>query len=199
MGGLLRWFGIAPEKTGAIVVHNIADGLSMSITSMLARVLGAHGASNAMVMGAAAGFGLIALALVAILYRMNRLPLFTWPDVFGQREQPFKGLVALEWAGLMAITLAFSPNTNARHLVLTVLVNCLGAALVLLPRPSVPRLPALIGLLLIFLSYIMPGAKALRQIGFNHYYYGLPCWCLLVGYLLMLWTGLRYVRTCPRV
>ena len=41
----------------------------------------------------------------------------------------------------------------------------------------------------------MPGAKTLRHMGFNHFVYGVPCWGLLIGYLLILWTGLRYLAS----
>ena len=193
MGGLLRWLGVAPEKTGSIVVHNIADGLSVSITSATARVLGAQGVSNPKIMLAAAGIGLVSLLAVAALYAFNRLPFWVWPPSGQQRHQPFRALVALEWAGLMTVSLAFSPNTNARHLVLTAIVNAVGAALVVLPRPGVSRAPATLGLLLIFYGYIWPFGKAVRHAGFNHYVYGVPCWFLLVGYVLILWTGLRFV------
>jgi len=193
MGGLLRWVGVAPQASHSITVHNIADGLSVSITSALARVLGAHGFSNPQVLMVAAGVGIVSLGIVMFLYYINGLSLWNWPDARGQLQPLFRGLVALEWAGLVAVALAFSPDTNTRHLVLTVLVNALAAALLLTPRPFVPRIPALIGAILIFLGYIMPGAKTLRHMGFNHFVYGVPCWGLLIGYLLILWTGLRHV------
>jgi hypothetical protein len=194
MGGLLRWVGVAPETSHSITVHNIADGLSVSITSALARVLGARGFTNPQIMAAAAGVGIAALLIVAMLYAACGFALWKFPPANKQRSQPFKGLIAMEWAGLVTVALAFSPNTNARHLVLAALVNVTGAALLLLPKPSVSRLPAVIGLALIVLGFTMPGAKFLRQhAGFNHYVYGVPCWCLLIGYLLILWVGLRYL------
>jgi hypothetical protein len=192
MGGLLRWVGIAPEASGSIKVHDIADGLSVSITSGLARVLHPHGMSNAQVMALAAGVGVLALLVVAALYRINRLPLWVWPARDEQGRQPFRALVALEWVGLMTVAIAFSPDTNARHLVLAAFVNLLGAALLLAPRRGVSRTPSAIGLALILLAFIAPFAKQLRHIGFNHYVWSVPCWCLLIGYLLVLWTGLRY-------
>jgi hypothetical protein len=195
MGGLLRWVGVAPETSHSITVHNIADGLSVSITSALARVLGARGFTNPQIMMAAAGVGIAALLIVALLYAACGFALWKFPPAAKQRSQPFKSLVALEWAGLVTVALVFSPNTNARHLVLAALVNVAGAALLLIAKFSVSRIPALIGLALIFLGFTMPGAKFLRQhVGFNHYVYGVPCWCLLVGYLLILWVGLRYTR-----
>jgi len=198
MGGLLRWVGITPESSHSITVHNIGDGLSVSITSALARILGAHGFSNPQVLVAAAGIGGLAVAIVMVLYRINRLAIWSWPSADRQLTGPFRGLVAMEWAGLVTVALAFSPDTNTRHLVLTVLVNAAAAGLLLTPRPAVPRAPALYGALLIFIGYIMPGARALRHMGFNHFVYGVPCWGLLIGYLLILWTGLRFIATADR-
>ena len=106
---------------------------------------GRHGFSNPQVLVAAAAVGILALAIVMVLYHVNGFSLWNWPNVSHQFQEPFRGLVALEWAGLVAVALAFSPDTNTRHLVLTVLVNALAAALLLTPRPSVPRTPALIG------------------------------------------------------
>lgn len=194
MGGLLRWIGIAPETIGSIKVHDIADGLSVSITSGLARMLRPHGPSNAQVMLAAAAVGIVLLLIVALFYRINRLPMWLWPSREGQAAQPFRALVAMEWVGIVTLSICFSPDTNARHLVLAAFVNLLGATLILLPRPGISRVPVAIGLLLMLLAFIAPFAKQLRQMGFNHYVYSIPCWFLLIGYLAILWVGLRFIR-----
>jgi hypothetical protein len=193
MGGLLRWVGLGPETTGAIKVHDIGDGLSVSITSGLARLLHPHGFSNAQVMAAAVGVAAAALIIVAIFYRLNRLPLWVWPARPGQSSQPYRALVALEWVGIVTLSIVFSPDTNARHLVLAAFVNLLGASLLVLSRRGADLIPIVIGLGLILLAFIAPFAKQLRHAGFNHYVYSVPCWCLLIGYLLVLWVGLRFV------
>jgi hypothetical protein len=193
MGGLLRWVGLGPETTGAIKVHDIGDGLSVSITSGLARMLHPHGFSNAQVMGAAAGVAAASLIIVAIFYRLNRLPLWVWPARPSQSSQPYRALVALEWVGVVTLAIVFSPDTNARHLVLAAFVNLLGASLLVLSRKSADLIPIAIGLGLILLAFIAPFAKQLRHAGFNHYVYSVPCWFLLIGYLLVLWVGLRFV------
>lgn len=198
MGGLLRWVGVAPEKSGSITVHDIGDGLSVSITSGLARVLRPHGMSNAQVMLAAAGVGIISLLIVAAMYRLDRLPLWIWPTRDAQAAQPFRGLVALEWVGIVTLAICFSPDTNARHLVLAAFVNLLGAGLLILPRGGISRVPVIIALAMIFLAFIAPFAKQLRHMGFNHYVYSVPCWCLLVGYLLVLCAGLQLVKRIAR-
>ena len=198
MGGLLRWVGISPDSSHSITVHNIADGLSVSITSALARVMGAHGFSNPQILVAAAGVAFLALVIVIIMYQFEGLPLWQWPNRRRQAQGPYLGLIAMEWAGLVTIALAFSPDTNTRHLVLTVLVNAAAASLLVAPKLSVSRAPALIGAVVIFLGYIMPGARTLRHLGFNHFVYGVPCWGLLIGYLMILLTGLNYISTQRR-
>ena len=194
MGGLLRWVGIAPEKSGSITVHDIGDGLSVSVTSGLARVLRPHGLGNAQVMIVATGVGIVSLLIVAILYRLNRLPLWIWPGSRQQARQPFRGLVALEWVGIVTMAMVFSPDTNARHLVLASFVNLLGASLLVVPRRGISRVPIVVGLGLILLAFVAPFAKQLRHAGFNHYFYSIPCWFLLAGYLMVLWAGLRFVK-----
>ena len=204
LGGLLRWVGVPPEVSHAVKVHNIADDLSVSVTSMLARVLGPHGFSNSRIMLLAMLLGVISLALVAWMYRANGLALFRWPPASRQIAHPFKALVAMEWAGLVTVALVFSPDTNTRHLVLTVLINALAAVILIDPHPSVLRTPVLIGVLLIFVGYIMPlGQRAQPLHGF-YFTYSIPGWCLLLGYLLILGTGLRRVgfpcdRTFPPI
>ncbi|MDB5357421.1 MAG: hypothetical protein JWN24_3874 [Phycisphaerales bacterium] len=192
LAGLLRWVGVAPEAHG-ITVHNIADGLSVSITSFLARVLGPRGLSNSGVMAFAAGVGLMALLVVVWMYRANRLRLWPWPGAKWQSGQPFKGLVAMEWAGLVTIALAFSPDTNTRHLVLATLVNTLAAALLLTPRKTVNRGAVVRGVVWIFLAFIMPGARVWKPVHFFYFNYSIPSWGLLGGYLLILWAGLQYL------
>lgn len=194
LGGLLRWVGVPPEVSHAIKVHNIADDLSVSVTSMLARVLGPHGVSNPWIMLTAASVGGVALAAVGLMYRKSGFPLLRWPAPTRQMEQPFKGLVAMEWAGLVTVALAFSPDTNTRHLVLTVLVNALAATLLLAVMPTVSRVPVVAAVILIFIGYIMPlGQRAQPLHGF-YFTYSIPGWSLLVGYLLILGTGLQYLR-----
>jgi hypothetical protein len=194
LGGLLRWAGVQPEASHAVRVHNIGDDLSVSVTSALARILGPHGFSNAGIMAVATALGLLMLAVVMWMYRANGFSVWNWPAESQQREQPFRGLVAAEWAGLVSVALVFSPDTNTRHLVLAVLVNALAAAILLTKRAGVSRAPAFVAAILIFLGFIMPfGAKGTAM---HHFYfrYGIPCWCLLAGYLLLLRTALFDIR-----
>ena len=191
LGGLLRWVGVPPEVSHAIKVHDIADGLSISATSALGRLLGRYGFSNPAIMLAAAGVGLLVLGIVVWMYRVHRFAFWRWPDRSAQSGQPFRGLVALEWPGLVTAALVFSPDTNTRHLVIAVLVNTLAAVILLASRPGVRRTPALIGAVLIFLAFIMPFGRAWTAMGTFYYTCSIPGWGLLLGYLMILWTGLQ--------
>jgi hypothetical protein len=185
-GGLLKWVGVAPASPGAIQIHGIGDMLSLSITSALGRLLEPYGFSGAAIMAVAGGVGLVALVVVAWIYRAHGVSLWRSPGRTARAKPPNAGLVALEWAGLMTVALAFSPDTNARHLLLNVIVNTAGVVLLLMPQPPASRLRLVAALLIIFLSAIMP-IHAWRG---DFFRYGIPCFGLLAGYLMILWTGL---------
>jgi len=193
IGGLLRWVGISPEASGSIKVHDIGDSLSVSVTSMLGRVLRPHGVTNSQVMVVAAGVGALCLAVVQSMYRFRKLPMWRWPAARMQDRSPFKSLLAMEWAGLITIALAFSPDTNTRHLVLAVLVNALGAAVVLKSGMGNYRLVAWAGMLVILLGFIMPFGIKGSAIHQFYFYYSIPGWSLLIGYLMILWSALAAI------
>ena len=194
MGGLLRWVGVAPERSHSIRLHDIADDLSVSLTSALARVLQPHGFSNFAVLILAGAIGLIVLLLAAWVYHRNGVSLIAWPDSPHQSLHPFRQLVALEWPGLVTAALVFSPDTNTRHLVMGVLVNALGAVLLLSLPPRRSR-KTLLGLLIIFVTYTMPFGRAASAMHLFYYRYSLPGCGLLAGYLLILWTGLELLSS----
>ena len=197
LGGLLRWVGVPPEVSHSIKVHNIADDLSVSVTSALARMLQPHGVSNSLVLGAAMIVGFIVLAVAGSIYRGQGLPLLRWPALARQRLQPFRALVGAEWAGLVAAALIFSPDTNTRHLVMALIVNALAAALMLKVRGA-DRTRLVIAALLIFLGFIMPfpsmrlGRVTLHQF---YFHYGIPGFALLIGYFLTLSVAVRVAST----
>ena len=189
-GGLLRWVGISSPGARNISVHDIGDMLSVSVTSGIARLLHPRGAGNAAVMLLAAAVGAAALAWVAVLYRRGDFSLWFWPGGTEQTREPYRALVALEWAGLITVALAFSPDTNVRHLVLAVIVNAAAVTLLSTAPAGVSKTPLVAGMMLIFVSFIMP----VRALSGFYFRYSLPGWCLLLGYLVILWTGLQAVR-----
>ena len=71
----------------------------------------------------------------------------------------------------------------------------LGAVLLLKPQPASQRKPALAGLALIFFAFIMPLGREIPPIGAFYYRYSSPGWGLLIGYLMILWSGLLNVAS----
>lgn len=197
-GGLLRWVGVSPEASHLVKVHDIGDSLSISVSSMLARVLEPRGLTHSQILLVAAGVGAVCLAAVQGMYKSKKFPMWRWPAAQLQREFPFKSLLAMEWAGLITVALAFSPDTNTRHLVLAVLVNALGAAVVLKSGSGNYRLVAWAGMLLILLGFIMPFGTKGSAIHAFYFFYSIPGWSLLVGYLMILWSALAAIAPKPR-
>ncbi len=136
--GIAQLFGVkvqAAESAAVVKAANIdalTVGHSMSITSGMARLVAAD-AWPALKWLLSAGIACMVLGALALVYRRFGLPLLVWPRAAAQSVSPYRAIVALEWAALMALALAFSPQTNPRHLVLLLLVFALLAALLCAP------------------------------------------------------------------
>ena len=76
-----------------------------------------------------------------------------------------------------------------------IVVILLCAVLLLIPRQRVPRLPLLIGVVVMFIGFIMPIPKMSGK-EFTHAYFvlGIASWCLLFMYAMLLYTGLCWVK-----
>ncbi len=190
--GLLRLLGIDAGPGPAANVSDMEVGFSVSVTSAIARAIRTGGST----LPALALAGLLAGATIGVaawMYRKNRVPVVDWPGAAGQGEQPYRAVVALEWVGLIAFALAFSPQTNTRHLYLLLLVQILAAVLLLFGRRGVSRVPVLVGLVVLFCGLNLPpgGPTWDPQVRWWRVVGG-PSWCLLAMYACTLWTGLRY-------
>jgi hypothetical protein len=196
LGGLTTWFGLPPPTLSdgrPIQVQSISAKLSLSITSFYARQCGSSHGRLALELTSLTAIA--ALAIAWAIYRKNGLPLWAWPAADEQRAQPYRGLVAVEWAGIIAAALAFSPDTNPRHLVLAVMVNCLAVSVLLSQRQITWRRLATAGVALILFGLVMP----VRSWGPGFYYpCSIPSWSLLIGYLLILPTAISVVREASR-
>jgi hypothetical protein len=130
--GIAELFGIKVQGSAAVVkaanIDALTVGHSMSITSGMARVV-ATDAWPALKWLLSAGIAGLVFGALALVYRRFGLPLLVWPRAAAQSLSPYRAVVALEWAALMALALAFSPQTNPRHLVLLLLVFTLLAVL----------------------------------------------------------------------
>lgn len=194
LGGLLGWVSKSAVAVKDAPIHGIADGLSVSVTSAFARALRDRHLPQSYALLIALALGLLLLGAAWMLYRRRALPMWAWPAAALQQSSSFRGLIALEWAALIVVTLAFSPDTNTRHLSMVLLVYCCCAPMLLIPRAGVPRGPLLAGTITLFIGLIMP-VKSLVSTPFLQFYFrwSFCSWSLVVMYALLLWTGLRYI------
>lgn len=195
LGGLLGWIGIHPA-TSQSHFHPIHSQVSISATSGLARAMRDHHLPGSYALIAA--ITLIALSILIVwgMYQKRGFPMWQWPDAGAQSATPFCGLVGLEWLGLIAAALVFSPHTNTRHMILAIPLEAAAAMMLLIPRPGVNRLPLLLATTGLILGFAMP-FRGVFSDGFTHAYfkYSLVSWCLLGMYFMLLRSGLQYISS----
>ena len=192
-GGLLKLFGIDLGVAHPARVRAITDAVSISLTSGLARTI--HHPSPVPLMVAAA-VGLAFCGYAVAVYVGNGVPLLRWPSVQRQHEPPYRGLLSVEWIGLLLLTLVFSPFTNSRHLYMLLDVNIAAGVLLLGTRGIVPRLPLAIGAALMFLGVTFPpgGTRLFDHADVFWRTVGGPGWCMLAMYTALIWTNVQYQR-----
>ena len=189
--GLLRLFGIHVGPEQAANIEGIRVDFSVSITSAFAREFG--GNDSLLLPFALAGLvGLAALGIAYWLYRRQGVAFVYRPDGSRPGDPAVRILTAVEWSGLIVAALIFSPQTNTRHLVLLLLVQMTGVALLMVPRTGVPRTPLVLGILLLTLGLVLP-TPGMGMGDYLYYwrYHGGVSWCALAMYGTLLWTGLR--------
>ena len=168
----------------AAAVHGLADSLSCSVTSAIARAISGP---TALVVATAIGVALFALA--AIAYRRRGVPLFGCST---------SAVTAVEWPVLIAVLLAFSPQTNTRHLYDALAVTTAAAVLLLVPTPGVSRWPVAVGCAALVLGFTLPPGRRTVQGFWSPTVAWLrvagPSWCLLIAAGCLLWTGLGRSR-----
>jgi Glycosyltransferase family 87 len=156
--GIAQLLGIKVQTVQAANIDALTVGHSVSITSGMARIAGLDAAPSLkwlLTIGAV----LAAFVALAAVYRRFGMPVLKWPKASEQTASPYRAMVALEWAALMALALAFSPQTNPRHLVLLLMAFALLSVLLYLPDAgsSSKRWPASRWLALTALVVMMAG------------------------------------------
>ncbi|HVT79551.1 MAG TPA: glycosyltransferase family 87 protein [Phycisphaerae bacterium] len=126
--GVLRLVGFTTGDDVANV-EPISVGYSVSITSAAAGVVEQNKLhiSPFVIAGAVA---LLWLMVLAFSYHRRGIPLLRWPPSRRQASSPWALYTALEWMAVVGAVLAFSPQTNSRHLLQTALINVLAVVLV---------------------------------------------------------------------
>lgn len=188
LGGLGHLLGLS-HAAHAAHVDPITVGHSLSITSGLARMLVPGGGS--LPVGAVALAALVTAAVIAAVYRQAHQPLFAWPGESAQASQPWRGLIAFEWAALIALVLAFSPQTNPRHTSLLLLAFVPLSALLCFPRSGGTRWPALAAAAILFFGLTFPPntPEFARQLTWWREVSGAG-WCMLLMLPFLLRAGL---------
>lgn len=192
--GLSDLFGIERAPGAAAKINPMGASFSLSITSACARAVGSESASVAAV-ALAAIIAAACLGVAALLYHRAGMPLWKWQAEARQREQPFRTMIGVEWAGLIVAALAFSPQTNTRHLYLLLLVQIAAATMLVIPRRGVSVALLLAGMIVLWLSLVLPpGTRSMHDaVRFWRQVSG-PSWCMLLMYATLLSTALRYVQ-----
>lgn len=193
--GILRLVGV-PVESQAANVEPLAVSFSVSVTSALARLFG-DGRSGA-ALAASAAVAVCFGAVVIAMYLRSRLPLFG--RAAASPDSAWAALHAVEFAGLLVVALAFSPQTNPRHLVLITPFAAASAAAVLsYPRGDAfgrrARLAVLAALLVLVGGLnLPPGVPSLKGIVDAWRSIGGTSWTSLIALILVLSVCIRVVR-----
>jgi len=191
LSGIARLLGLGSLATEVANVDPITIGHSISITSGIARALAS---GHVLALPAAGALVVGAMLLLACVYRRAGVPALRWPSANAQVSQPYLGTLALEWGALLALALAFSPQTNPRHTCLLLMVFAPLAAMLCAPRPAASRWPALAASAILFCGLVLPPntpqfASELarwRELGGAG-------WCMLAMLPFFVWAGLRHL------
>jgi hypothetical protein len=188
-GGLVRMTGVRLHVQ-RLYIPKITWDHSVSVTSALFRLTRSHRWPDLL----AIGLVLLVLALMTtalfLVARRHGVALFSGaPDSSSERA---RAVASLEWAILIAIVIAFSPQATARHMLLSFLLYALGAGLLFLEHSRVRRvllLTALLGMAGatsfpprgIGLDWILNGWRAIGGAG----------WCAVFLIIALVWIGSR--------
>lgn len=183
--GLARMAGADQAGHEAAEVHSVADALSCSITSAVARATGSAAGGFA----GAIGIGGMTLAGAAWMYRCRGTSLLSAGG---------PAVEAVEWPVVFAGILAFCPQTNTRHLFDAVLVTAAAAVLLACADRRVSRVPVAVGTAALVAGFLFPmghrdAVGRASAVGWLRL--GGPCWCLLAAAMTLLWTGLGQARS----
>jgi glycosyl transferase family 87 len=196
-GGLGHLVGIDTQSAQSADIWNMRAGVSLSITSAIARIT--HRAkSEALMLPIVLAIAAVVLAATAAIYRRRAIPFLRWPAAAEQSAQPFRSVVPMEWAALIALALVFSPQTNSRHLVLLLLATTIFSCMLLHPRKGIPIYPLLIAAAVLLLGLTFPWGGTLTDFAHQSrlwFTWGGQGWCVLLIYFLLVNSGLHYAKS----
>lgn len=192
--GVARLLGVDVGQTMG-KVYDLRFERSISIPSGLARMTDSSSVAILGTAAAAVFFTLIAWRL----YHQRGVGFWsgqakvTWT---GDRAVFQRGLHLIEWAVLICVAMAISPQTNKRHMFVLLLPHLVMAALMLAPAAVVWRWWLVGGVVVFQLALrLPPKADNSPQSLTDWQWTGGPSWVLLVMAMALLWTGLVRLTT----
>jgi Glycosyltransferase family 87 len=188
--GLGKLLGLASVRTADI--SDIAWDRSISITSALFRLTRTLALPD--LVAGTLTLGILALIVGAILVlgRRQRVPIFAGPTPANPLLR--NEVLTLEWAVMIFIALAFSPQTTARHMVLVLEIFVVALAVLIAQPEFRPRIPLIAALAAMVAGLTFPPFG----IGLNRAYWvwkaiAGPSWCAASFILALVSVGSRTI------
>jgi hypothetical protein len=179
------------ELVGSVArVEAVHHGYSISITSGIARALRESGQGLGALWPVTALAASVALAGTWAIYLAKRVPLLRASPADGPRTPAIGARVRLvECAGLMVAALAFSPQTQKRHLNLLLPFACVLGAMALRGSRRERRLAFLAIGIVALLATPMPNVwrEFIDQVWKHR---GGPGWAIIAAWWIVLWSTL---------
>ena len=167
---------------------------SVSIPSAIARVVGQDHVP--LVMGLTLALASMVAGVVALMYRARGVPVLAAHGDL--RESHGRTRLAIEWAGLCVAVVVFSPQTEARHMLLTLpMTTIAGVMMFASPTRSARWLVAGAMGVVIAGLYLPPGGQTFRASVDAWRSVAGASWCMLAGLLCVLWVALPRCRLTP--
>jgi hypothetical protein len=195
-GGLGRIIGAPPAPQSSARTHSLTDPLNISATSSLARLTETKGWSEHLALAMTAVVFLVWLGLLLNQYRSRRFPILAWPPPRSQNGQPYRALVAVEWAGVLTAAMAFAPNSN---LLLAIFPAMILIALLPGHRGKILSWMLPTAAVLIIIALYLPMAVLGARFTDNWNSLGTPSWLLLVAFLPLCSASLTIIREQNRL
>jgi hypothetical protein len=206
--GLLNAGGAAKLDAPGMARLMPMQSFGYSITTTMQRAGVALGSAKLGLVLAAAVAGAI-VGVIWLLYRRAGVSLTGWRGLSAGAagDERSRRLLAVEWAGLVIGMLAFSPQTNSRHIAMGLIATTimLGAAVTLWRgvggrdgRRIMPASAATLGILIAWLGLVLPlGVTSDPATVVAWHRLGGPAWCLVAGWLMVLWAVLEAEWVVP--
>ncbi|MBL0927915.1 MAG: DUF2029 domain-containing protein [Phycisphaerales bacterium] len=207
-GGITGLFGVQLAGTRADV-WSLDYHRSVSLVSASQRLIDGMGWPPGALVAVVGGAAAAVFAAAWWVYRLFGVPMFRHRSpaldgtpmslAGGGAPAPVRAAVVMEWMGLIVATLAFSPQTIARHSFILLPAHLVLAMIAVSAR----RLPTALlagGALLVSLlgTTMPPGSLAGKEAVDAWRSVGGASWCWIAMFLLMLAAGFRFLREGPR-